>query len=95
MSPTRRPLCEKHSDTIDLLLTDVVMPQMSGPELARRLATLRPTMKILCMSGYADDAVVRHGALEAGIAFIQKPLTPDTLARRVREVLDDRRQSGS
>jgi two-component system cell cycle sensor histidine kinase/response regulator CckA len=81
-------LCEKHAGVIDLLLSDVVMPQMSGPELARRLATLRPTMKILCMSGYTDDAVVRHGALEAGIAFIQKPFTLDTLARKVREVLD-------
>jgi len=85
--------CEKYSNTIDLLLTDVVMPRMGGPELARRLATLRPTMKILFMSGYTDDAVVRHGALDAGIAFIQKPLTPGTLARKVREVLDAERQS--
>lgn len=66
------------------------MPHMSGPELARRLAAMRPAMKILCMSGYTDDAVVRHGALEAGIAFIQKPFTPDTLARKVRAVLDSR-----
>ncbi len=80
--------CEKHSGVIDLLLSDVVMPQMSGPELARRLAPIRVEMKILCMSGYTDDAVVRHGALEAGIAFIQKPFTPDTLTRKVREVLD-------
>jgi FixJ family two-component response regulator len=64
------------------------MPQMSGPELAKRLATTRPAMKILCMSGYTDDAVVRHGALERGIAFIQKPFTPETLTRKVREVLD-------
>ena len=75
----------------DLILSDVVMPQMSGPELAQRLAAVRPTMKILCMSGYTDDAVVRHGALEAGIAFIQKPFTPETLARKVREVLDSER----
>jgi PAS domain S-box-containing protein len=81
-------LCEKHPGAIDLLLSDVVMPQMSGPELARRLGALRPGMKILCMSGYTDDAVIRHGALEAGIAFIQKPFTPDTLTRKVREVLD-------
>ncbi|MGO9838923.1 MAG: response regulator [Polyangiaceae bacterium] len=81
-------LCEKHPGAIDLLLSDVVMPQMSGPELAMRLATSRPTMKILCMSGYTDDTVVRHGPLEAGIAFIQKPFTPDSLGRKVREVLD-------
>jgi CheY-like chemotaxis protein len=87
--------CETHSGTIDLLLSDVVMPQMSGPELAKRLARARPTMKILCMSGYADDAVVRHGALEAGIAFIQKPFTPDSLARKVREVLDSHRPVGA
>jgi nitrogen-specific signal transduction histidine kinase/CheY-like chemotaxis protein len=80
--------CETHVGAIDLLLSDVVMPQMSGPELARRVAGVRPEIKILCMSGYTDDAVVRHGALDAGIAFIQKPFTPDTLARKVREVLD-------
>jgi PAS domain S-box-containing protein len=81
-------LCEKHEGDIDLLLSDVVMPRMSGPELARRLAALRPGMKILCMSGYTDDAVIRHGALEAGIAFIQKPFTPDSLTKKVRDVLD-------
>ncbi len=84
-------LCEKHPGVIHLLLSDVVMPQMGGPELARRLAKGRPAMKILCMSGYTDDAVVRHGALQAGIAFIQKPITPDTLTRKVREVLDAKR----
>ena len=83
-------LCERHPGTIDLLLTDVVMPQMSGPELARRLALTRPTLKILCMSGYTDDAVVRHGAAESGMAYLQKPLTPDKLARKVRAVLDSR-----
>jgi CheY-like chemotaxis protein len=81
-------LCEKFADPIHLLLSDVVMPQMSGPELAKRLAAIRPAMKILCMSGYTDDAVVRHGALEAGFAFIQKPFTPDTLRRKVRAVLE-------
>lgn len=81
--------CESHFGTIDLLVTDVVMPQMSGPELARRLGTGRPQMKVLCMSGYADDSIVRHGVLEAGVAFLQKPITPASLARKVREVLDD------
>jgi PAS domain S-box-containing protein len=79
---------EKHAGTIHLLLSDVVMPQMSGPELAKRLASSRPDMKVLCMSGYTDDSIVRHGVLEARIAYLQKPITPETLTTRVREVLD-------
>jgi CheY-like chemotaxis protein len=79
---------EKHSGTIHLLLSDVVMPQMSGPELAKRLASTRPDMKVLCMSGYTDDSIVRHGVLEAHIAYLQKPFTPDALTTRVREVLE-------
>jgi two-component system, cell cycle sensor histidine kinase and response regulator CckA len=79
---------EKHPTTIHLLVSDVVMPQMSGPELAKRLASARPDMKVLCMSGYTDDSIVRHGVLEAHIAYIQKPITPETLTTRVREVLD-------
>jgi CheY-like chemotaxis protein len=81
-------LCEEQSDEIHLLLTDVVMPRMSGPELAKRLAQLRPQMRVLCMSGYTDDSIVRHGVLQADIAYLQKPITPYTLARKVREVLD-------
>jgi two-component system, cell cycle sensor histidine kinase and response regulator CckA len=78
---------EGHAGVIHLLLTDVVMPQMSGPELAKRLATARPDMKVLCMSGYTDDSIVRHGILEAHIAFLQKPITPETLTTKVRQVL--------
>jgi len=81
-------LCEQHPDTIDLLLTDVVMPRMSGRQLAERLALIRPQLKVLYMSGYTSDAVLRHGVRDATIAFIQKPITPGLLVRRVREALD-------
>lgn len=82
--------CESHPGTIHLLLTDVVMPQISGPELAKRLVRDRPEVKVLCMSGYTDDALIRHGAVESGIAYLQKPITPKALGRKVRAVLDAR-----
>ncbi|MCB9574447.1 MAG: response regulator [Kofleriaceae bacterium] len=80
---------EQHPAPIDLLLSDVVMPQLSGPDLALRLADLRPTMKVLLMSGYTDDSVVRHHVVDATVAYLQKPITPATLTTRVRQVLDD------
>jgi two-component system cell cycle sensor histidine kinase/response regulator CckA len=81
-------LCRDHSGTIDLLLSDVVMPDANGPELAVRLQTLRPNMRLLCMSGYADDATAGRASVPPFIAYFQKPLTPETLARKVRDVLD-------
>jgi signal transduction histidine kinase/ActR/RegA family two-component response regulator len=81
-------LCEHHRGPIDLLLTDVVMPQMSGRELAERVGPLRPNLSVLYMSGYTDDAVIRHGVLGADTAFLQKPFTPAALVQRVRETLD-------
>ena len=81
-------ISERHQGPLDLLLTDVVMPRMSGRELAERLGPLRPELSVLYMSGYTDDAVIRHGVLGAGTAFLQKPFTPATLVQRVRETLD-------
>jgi signal transduction histidine kinase/ActR/RegA family two-component response regulator len=81
-------LCERHQGPLDLLLTDVVMPRMSGRELAERLGPIRPDLSVLYMSGYTDDAVIRHGVLGAGTAFLQKPFAPAALVQRVRESLD-------
>ncbi len=79
---------QAHPGRIDMLLTDVVMPSMSGPELAQGLRARFPQMKVLFMSGYTGDTVVRHGLLEAEEAFIQKPYTPSALAEKVRLLLD-------
>jgi len=88
-------LAEKHHGTIDLLVTDVVMPGFSGPELAKRLAQVRPALKVLCMSGYTDDSIVRHGVLTAELAYLQKPFTPSSLTAKVREVLSGVSAAGS
>ena len=81
-------VCQQHPGHIDLLLTDVVMREMSGPDLARRLQKLRPQTKVLFMSGYTDNAIVHQGVLDAGMAFLAKPFTPSALAGKVRLVLD-------
>jgi PAS domain S-box-containing protein len=79
---------EEHGGSIDLMITDVVMPKMSGKETAERLQPLYPQMKVIYMSGYTDDAIVHHGVLVPGLNFLEKPFTPEDLARKVREVLD-------
>jgi two-component system cell cycle sensor histidine kinase/response regulator CckA len=73
---------------IHLVVTDVVMPGVGGPELASRLEAARPGIRALFMSGYTDSAVVNHGLLSWATAFLQKPFTPNVLLRKVREVLD-------
>jgi len=81
-------VCQQHQGSIDLLLTDVIMREMSGPDLAQRLKKLRPRTKVLFMSGYTDAAIVHQGVLDPGIAFLPKPFTPSSLAGKVRQVLD-------
>src|SRR5882762_1119115 len=81
-------IADGSGEQIHLLLTDVVMPNLNGRDLAALFAQTRPTTKVLFMSGYTDDAIVRHGILEEGLAYLQKPFTPESLARKVRAVLD-------
>jgi PAS domain S-box-containing protein len=85
-------IAREHPDPIHLLLTDVVMPQMSGREVANQVIVLRPSTKVLFISGYTDDAIVHHGVLDPKTAFLHKPFSPDALARKVREVLDNSSQ---
>ena len=75
-------------DPIHLILTDVVMPGMSGRQLADRLRSFHPEINVLYMSGYTDSDITHHGVLEKGVNYMQKPFTVDTLAKKVREVLD-------
>jgi CheY-like chemotaxis protein len=86
--------CANHAGPIHLLVTDVVMPQMSGPKVAEKVAALRPGIKVLYMSGYTDDAVVHHGVLSHDMPFIQKPFSPLALRKKIREVLGEKREGG-
>jgi PAS domain S-box-containing protein len=88
-------LASRREEKIDLLLTDVVMPGMSGRQLVKRLQALRPDINVLYMSGYTEDAISHHGVLGEGTAFIEKPFTPDKLGQKVMEVLNKYRGSGS
>lgn len=83
-----RAISGQHEGRIQLMLTDVIMPGTSGRELAQSVAASRPEMRVLYMSGYTDDAIVHHGILDAKTPFIQKPFTPDSLLRKIRNVLD-------
>ena len=81
-------VAEAFSGKIDLLLTDVVLPGLAGPQVAAALAAARPGVRVLFMSGYTDNSIVHHGVLESGINFLEKPLTVDSLTRKIRAVLD-------
>ncbi len=86
-------LVQEHAGEIHLLITDVVMPEMHGRELARQLTVLRPAMRCIYMSGYTADVIAHQGVLDRGIHFIQKPFSMDDLARAVRETLRDKKKS--
>jgi DNA-binding NtrC family response regulator len=80
-------LSEEEMKDVELTVTDVVMPEIDGRELAEHLLRRKPGMKVLYMSGYTDNAVIHNGLLEPGMAFLEKPFNPDTLARKVHELL--------
>jgi two-component system cell cycle sensor histidine kinase/response regulator CckA len=83
-------LCKSWKGGIDLAVIDVVMPEMSGPDLAKKIAPICPGIRLLYISGYTDEAVLHHGIPQSGVEFLQKPFLPDALLRKVREVLDSR-----
>jgi two-component system cell cycle sensor histidine kinase/response regulator CckA len=85
-------LVETYGGPLDLVVSDVVMPHIGGRELAERLTALRPGLRVLFLSGYADDEAVRHGVFQSDVAFLQKPFTTARLAQKVRELLDARRK---
>jgi CheY-like chemotaxis protein len=83
-------ICKRRRGAIDLAVLDVVMPEMSGPDLARQILPACPGIRLLYISGYTDEAVLHHGIPESGLAFLQKPFLPDAFLRKVRDVLDTR-----
>ena len=85
-------MCKAHPGKIDLLLSDVVMPELGGREMAERILKTRPDIKVLFMSGHTQDVILKEG-VKAGAAFLQKPFRPTDLAHKVREVLDSQGQS--
>jgi YesN/AraC family two-component response regulator len=82
------------TDKIALLVTDVIMPGMTGPDLAARVAEIRPGVRVLFMSGYSETFVAHQGIVDAGLAYLQKPFTVDVLGRMAREVLDGKVMAG-
>jgi DNA-binding response OmpR family regulator len=88
-------LCKDRKGKIDLAVVDVVMPEMSGPDLVKQLRPLSPGLRVLFISGYTDEAMLHHGIQQSGAAFLQKPFLPDVLARKVRDVLDTRNNSAA
>ena len=81
-------LCEEHKGEIHMLVTDVVMPRMSGPRLAERLVQMRPDLKVLYLSGYTEDSIIQHGVLAPGVEFLSKPVVAAALLQKVRQILD-------
>lgn len=94
LAEAARRLCEENFGNIDLLLSDVVLPNMSGPELAEHLTGLHLNLPVLYMSGYPDEAIRHHGIFQGAINFVEKPFTRTQLALKVREVLDSAKVSG-
>jgi DNA-binding response OmpR family regulator len=85
-------LSRQHPGSIEMLVTDVVMPKMSGPQLARQLLPQRPDMNVLYLSGHTDNAVAHHGVLEPGVEFLAKPFSQDALLKKIRNLLDRPRE---
>ncbi len=87
--PAATDLAGEYQGAIDLLLADVIMPATNGQELYTRLATMRPGLKVLFMSGYSDDVIAHHGMIDLGVQLIQKPFTSTEISRRIRSVLSE------
>ena len=79
---------ENEEEKIDLLITDIIMPEMNGKKLAKKLLRNDPSLKVIYISGYTDDAIAKYGVLDEGVTFLQKPFLPQALAQKVREILD-------